>query len=67
MLVDKLTVFDHYMPLSNRSVDTMFVIVKKIISFKSHVTKEEGPESRDGDLVEFNYVCRHADGYFVFR
>ena len=55
------------MPLSNRSVDTMFVIVKKIISFKSHVTKEEGPESRDGDLVEFNYVCRHADGYFVFR
>ncbi|AES70654.1 peptidyl-prolyl cis-trans isomerase, putative [Medicago truncatula] len=31
-----------------------------------NVTKVEGPESRDGDLVEFNYVCRHADGYFVF-
>ncbi|AES70652.1 peptidyl-prolyl cis-trans isomerase, putative [Medicago truncatula] len=31
-----------------------------------NVTKGEGPESRDGDLVEFNYVCRHADGYFVF-
>nr|XP_043605960.1 peptidyl-prolyl cis-trans isomerase FKBP16-1, chloroplastic isoform X2 [Erigeron canadensis] len=25
----------------------------------------EGPEAREGDLVEFNYVCRRSNGYFV--
>ncbi|OIW09531.1 hypothetical protein TanjilG_13755 [Lupinus angustifolius] len=26
----------------------------------------EGPEAHSGDLVEFNYVCRRANGYFVY-
>ncbi|KAI3492907.1 hypothetical protein L1887_42402 [Cichorium endivia] len=25
----------------------------------------EGPEAREGDLVEVNYVCRRSNGYFV--
>ncbi|MED6186991.1 hypothetical protein PIB30_072132 [Stylosanthes scabra] len=25
-----------------------------------------GPEAHDGDLVEFNYVCRRSNGYFVY-
>ncbi|XP_068638371.1 peptidyl-prolyl cis-trans isomerase FKBP16-1, chloroplastic isoform X2 [Aristolochia californica] len=25
----------------------------------------EGAEAHDGDFVEFNYVCRRANGYFV--
>ncbi|KAJ3682437.1 hypothetical protein LUZ60_015010 [Juncus effusus] len=25
----------------------------------------EGPEAHEGDLVEFNYVCRRSNGYFV--
>ncbi|TVU32953.1 hypothetical protein EJB05_24718 [Eragrostis curvula] len=29
------------------------------------VVEGEGPEAREGDLVEFNYVCRRANGYFV--
>nr|XP_027190393.1 peptidyl-prolyl cis-trans isomerase FKBP16-1, chloroplastic isoform X2 [Cicer arietinum] len=30
------------------------------------IIEGEGPEAHDGDLVEFNYVCRRANGYFVF-
>ncbi|KAL2332861.1 hypothetical protein Fmac_014074 [Flemingia macrophylla] len=30
------------------------------------VVEGEGPEAHDGDLAEFNYVCRRANGYFVF-
>ncbi|AES70650.2 putative peptidylprolyl isomerase [Medicago truncatula] len=30
------------------------------------VTEGEGPEAHGGDLVEFNCVCRRANGYFVF-
>ncbi|XP_021314444.1 peptidyl-prolyl cis-trans isomerase FKBP16-1, chloroplastic isoform X2 [Sorghum bicolor] len=29
------------------------------------VVDGEGPEAQDGDLVQFNYVCRRANGYFV--
>lgn len=29
------------------------------------VVEGEGPEAREGDLVQFNYVCRRANGYFV--
>ncbi|KAL5665744.1 hypothetical protein ACJX0J_025852, partial [Zea mays] len=29
------------------------------------VVKGEGAEAREGDLVQFNYVCRRANGYFV--
>ncbi|XP_066318125.1 peptidyl-prolyl cis-trans isomerase FKBP16-1, chloroplastic-like [Miscanthus floridulus] len=29
------------------------------------VVDGEGPEARDGDLVQFNYVCIRANGYFV--
>ncbi|KAK4723335.1 hypothetical protein R3W88_026114 [Solanum pinnatisectum] len=25
----------------------------------------EGPEAREGDIVEINYVCRRSNGYFV--
>jgi hypothetical protein len=31
------------------------------------VVEGEGPEAREGDLVQFNYVCRRANGYFVHR
>jgi hypothetical protein len=27
----------------------------------------EGAEAREDDLVQFNYVCRRANGYFVHR
>ncbi|KAK7305286.1 hypothetical protein VNO77_43189 [Canavalia gladiata] len=30
------------------------------------IVEGEGPEAHDGDLVKFNYVCRRANGYFVF-
>ncbi|XP_061362232.1 peptidyl-prolyl cis-trans isomerase FKBP16-1, chloroplastic [Gastrolobium bilobum] len=30
------------------------------------IVEGEGPEAHAGDLVEFNYVCRRANGYFVF-
>ncbi|KAI9115751.1 hypothetical protein K1719_013420 [Acacia pycnantha] len=30
------------------------------------IVEGEGPEARGGDLVEFNYVCRRANGYFVY-
>lgn len=29
------------------------------------VVEGEGPEAGEGDLVQFNYVCRRANGYFV--
>ncbi|KAL3736568.1 hypothetical protein ACJRO7_025502 [Eucalyptus globulus] len=29
------------------------------------IVEGEGPEARDGDLVEVNYVCRRSNGYFV--
>ncbi|CAM0946277.1 unnamed protein product [Alopecurus aequalis] len=29
------------------------------------VVEGEGPEAREGNLVQFNYVCRRANGYFV--
>ncbi|WVZ77457.1 hypothetical protein U9M48_025319 [Paspalum notatum var. saurae] len=29
------------------------------------VVEGEGPEAREGDVVQFNYVCRRANGYFV--
>nr|TKW37421.1 hypothetical protein SEVIR_1G046100v2 [Setaria viridis] len=29
------------------------------------VVEGEGPEAREDDLVQFNYVCRRANGYFV--
>ncbi|WOK99952.1 peptidyl-prolyl cis-trans isomerase FKBP16-1, chloroplastic isoform X1 [Canna indica] len=29
------------------------------------VIEGEGPEAHEGDLVEFNYVCRRSNGYFV--
>ncbi|CAN6237469.1 unnamed protein product, partial [Urochloa humidicola] len=29
------------------------------------VVEGEGPEAREGGLVQFNYVCRRANGYFV--
>ncbi|PUZ74555.1 hypothetical protein GQ55_1G073800 [Panicum hallii var. hallii] len=29
------------------------------------VVEGEGPEAQEGDLVQFNYVCRRANGYFV--
>ncbi|KAE9598563.1 putative peptidylprolyl isomerase [Lupinus albus] len=30
------------------------------------IVEGEGPEAHSGDLVEFNYVCRRANGYFVY-
>ncbi|KAK7387192.1 hypothetical protein VNO78_27773 [Psophocarpus tetragonolobus] len=30
------------------------------------IVEGEGPEAHDGDMVKFNYVCRRANGYFVF-
>ncbi|KAF7816009.1 peptidyl-prolyl cis-trans isomerase FKBP16-1, chloroplastic [Senna tora] len=30
------------------------------------IVEGEGPEAHGGDLVEFNYVCRRANGYFVY-
>ncbi|XP_023633678.1 peptidyl-prolyl cis-trans isomerase FKBP16-1, chloroplastic isoform X1 [Capsella rubella] len=29
------------------------------------IVEGEGPEAHEGDLVELNYVCRRANGYFV--
>ncbi|KAK1309917.1 hypothetical protein QJS10_CPA08g01845 [Acorus calamus] len=29
------------------------------------IIEGEGLEAREGDLVEFNYVCRRSNGYFV--
>ncbi|XP_010536763.1 PREDICTED: peptidyl-prolyl cis-trans isomerase FKBP16-1, chloroplastic isoform X2 [Tarenaya hassleriana] len=29
------------------------------------ILEGEGPEAHEGDLVEVNYVCRRANGYFV--
>ncbi|XP_049356618.1 peptidyl-prolyl cis-trans isomerase FKBP16-1, chloroplastic isoform X2 [Solanum verrucosum] len=29
------------------------------------VVEGEGPEAREGDIVEINYVCRRSNGYFV--
>ncbi|XP_058219115.1 peptidyl-prolyl cis-trans isomerase FKBP16-1, chloroplastic-like isoform X3 [Rhododendron vialii] len=29
------------------------------------VIEGEGPEAREGNLVEVNYVCRRSNGYFV--
>ncbi|KAJ0102332.1 hypothetical protein Patl1_03793 [Pistacia atlantica] len=29
------------------------------------IVEGEGPEAREGDLVEVNYVCRRTNGYFV--
>ncbi|PIA38253.1 hypothetical protein AQUCO_02800137v1 [Aquilegia coerulea] len=29
------------------------------------IVEGEGPEAREGDLVEVNYVCRRYNGYFV--
>ncbi|XP_059662360.1 peptidyl-prolyl cis-trans isomerase FKBP16-1, chloroplastic isoform X1 [Cornus florida] len=29
------------------------------------IVEGEGPEAREGDLVEVNYVCRRSNGYFV--
>ncbi|XP_042391050.1 peptidyl-prolyl cis-trans isomerase FKBP16-1, chloroplastic-like isoform X2 [Zingiber officinale] len=29
------------------------------------IIEGEGPEAHEGDLVEFNYVCRRSNGYFV--
>ncbi|KAF0935332.1 hypothetical protein E2562_032034 [Oryza meyeriana var. granulata] len=29
------------------------------------VVDGEGPEAHEGDVVQFNYVCRRANGYFV--
>ncbi|KAK6776999.1 hypothetical protein RDI58_023716 [Solanum bulbocastanum] len=29
------------------------------------VIEGEGPEAREGDIVEINYVCRRSNGYFV--
>ncbi|RDX65346.1 Peptidyl-prolyl cis-trans isomerase FKBP16-1, chloroplastic, partial [Mucuna pruriens] len=34
--------------------------------FKLDIVEGNGPEAHDGDLVKFNYVCRRANGYFVF-
>lgn len=35
--------------------------------FDQDVVDGEGPEAREGDVVQFNYVCRRANGYFVHR
>ncbi|KAK4439668.1 Peptidyl-prolyl cis-trans isomerase FKBP16-1, chloroplastic [Sesamum alatum] len=29
------------------------------------VVEGQGQEAREGDIVEFNYVCRRSNGYFV--
>ncbi|KAK7855544.1 peptidyl-prolyl cis-trans isomerase fkbp16-1 [Quercus suber] len=29
------------------------------------IIEGEGPEANEGDVVEVNYVCRRANGYFV--
>ncbi|XP_044481450.1 peptidyl-prolyl cis-trans isomerase FKBP16-1, chloroplastic-like isoform X1 [Mangifera indica] len=29
------------------------------------IVEGKGPEAREGDLVEVNYVCRRSNGYFV--
>ncbi|XP_055808473.1 peptidyl-prolyl cis-trans isomerase FKBP16-1, chloroplastic isoform X2 [Solanum dulcamara] len=29
------------------------------------IVEGEGPEAREGDIVEINYVCRRSNGYFV--
>ncbi|KAH1121271.1 hypothetical protein J1N35_004431 [Gossypium stocksii] len=29
------------------------------------IIEGEGPEARDGDYVQINYVCRRSNGYFV--
>ncbi|KAK4484741.1 hypothetical protein RD792_007334, partial [Penstemon davidsonii] len=29
------------------------------------IVEGQGKEAREGDLVEFNYVCRRSNGYFV--
>jgi len=26
-----------------------------------------GLEANNGDLVEFNYVCQHSNGYFILK
>ena len=33
----------------------------------SEIIEGEGPEANEGDIVEVNYVCRRANGYFVHR
>ncbi|KAL8129174.1 hypothetical protein V2J09_018329 [Rumex salicifolius] len=30
------------------------------------ITEGEGREAQEGDFIEFNYVCRRANGYFVY-
>jgi hypothetical protein len=35
--------------------------------FFSEVVEGSGLEANNGDLVEFNYVCRRSNGYFVYR
>ncbi|KAF5730442.1 peptidyl-prolyl cis-trans isomerase FKBP16-1 chloroplastic-like isoform X1 [Tripterygium wilfordii] len=30
------------------------------------IVEGEGPEAREGDLVQVNYVCRRSNGYFVY-
>lgn len=30
------------------------------------VLEGKGPAASDGDMVEFNYVCRRSNGYFVY-
>lgn len=31
------------------------------------IVEGEGAEAQEGDVVEFNYVCRRSNGYFVHR
>ena len=48
------------------------MISKTIVSygkwiFFKEIVEGEGTEAHEGDLVEFNYVCRRSNGYFVHR
>lgn len=31
------------------------------------IVEGQGLEAHEGDLIEFNYVCRRSNGYFVHR
>lgn len=33
----------------------------------SEVVDGSGPEAKTGDLLEFDFVCRRSNGYFVYR
>lgn len=41
--------------------------VMEVLKIFAEIIEGEGREAHEGDLVELNYVCRRANGYFVHR